>query len=253
MSTETKILRYLINEIVKGGFREKIVETLYKEKVNSNVLTYLLTYHEVIPFFYLTLKDSSEKIPKYIYEGLTNHYYALLFKYLSLRDELLNILKEAKRENLLLIPIKGLSLAEYGYNRFGLRQMLDIDLLVKETDLVKAELILRRLGYKKRLTKGSEEYWLTKQCHLEFMKKNGDSNTLVDLHFSLDFNRYGKQVLINLWDRLQKHAIEGEECFLLSYEDSLISLALHQRRFGKICNLKYVCDAGLKKSKNLHS
>jgi hypothetical protein len=49
-------------------------------------------------------------------------------------------------------------------------------------------------------------------------------------------------VLDELWDRTKEIDADGKKIKLLSAEDALFSLALHNRRFGKSLNIKYAVD-----------
>jgi len=68
---------------------------------------------------------------------------------------------------------------------------------------------------------------------------------VVELHWALDFKRFRNNFMPAIWERLEEITIEGEKFPALSPEDTLLSLALHQRRFGKVCNLKYICDVAI--------
>jgi hypothetical protein len=164
------------------------------------------------------------------------YFYSLLRNQILLREfsRVSSAFQQAKAR---VVPIKGAAFLQDIYpvpSRF----MEDIDLLAEETNLRAAGEVLAGLGYLERLDGLSREYWLNKQCHLQFIKPGaGKLDIGIDLHFSLDFKRGGRNILPRLWGRLNGS--------LLSCEDSLFCLALHQRRFGKPLCLKNVIDAGL--------
>lgn len=246
MNPETKAVKFLLKEIVYGDCRLKVLENLCSPNIDWERLNFILRYSELEAFLYVILKGKPSITPKRITDSLKDFYYSELFRYILLFQEFLQILKKAKENDILIIPIKGLSFSEEYYRRFGLRPLLDIDLLIKESELEKGVLLLENLGYKKLLLGATEEYWLNKQCHLEFIKNNENIPVLAELHWALDFKRYKNSAIIpNLWGRLRKTSSEGEDFFVLSPEDTLFSLALHQRRFGRVFNLKYVCDVGI--------
>lgn len=245
MNPESKTVKYLIKEIVYGNHKSQLLRILGSNNIDWEKLKSLLIYNELAPFLYLLSKENYSIIPKDLFQSLKNSYYWGLFRYELLFRELLVILKAAEKKGILIIPIKGLSFTEEYYGRFGFRPLVDIDLLIKEEDLEKGAFLLESLGYKKCLLGATEEYWLKKQCHLEFIKENKNMPIIAELHWALDFKRYNDEVMPDLWKRIQKTTAEGKDFFILSPEDTLLSLALHQRRFGKVFNLKYVCDAGI--------
>lgn len=202
-------------------------------------------YHELIPFLYIILKNNVFPAQREIFNFSKDLYYSGLLHYLILFQEVKNLIKEAKHNNILLIPIKGLSFSEQYYQRFGFRPLADIDVLIKEEMLEKGIALLESLGYQKELSQGKETYWRAQQCHLSFTKKQNNTPIIVELHWLLDFKRHKDNVIPQVWQRLKETVIEGEKFHLLSPEDTLFSLALHQRRFGKVFNLKYTCDTGI--------
>ena len=143
---------------------------------------------------------------------------------------------------MLILPIKGFSFSEKYYKKYGFRPLVDIDLLIKEEELPRGVHLLETLGYKKILSKGKEEYWRKNQCHLEFLKDASDNRTPLDLHWALDLKG---DILPSVWQRIKKINMADITAPGPSLEDTIFSLSLHQRRFGKILNLKYVCDMGL--------
>lgn len=58
------------------------------------------------------------------------------------------ILAAFQREDIAVLPVKGIALCHLAYSATELRPMRDIDLLVKKVDLAKAEQILLELGYR---------------------------------------------------------------------------------------------------------
>lgn len=245
MNAETELLKSVIKEIVLENHKSVILEILQSRKINWQRLKDLILYHELGNFLYLILKDKENLLPEDFSIFLKDTFYSGFFRYMLLWDEFLKINKEAKRQNILILAIKGLSFTEELYKRYGFRPIVDIDLLIKEEQLDRGIRLLEDLGYKKHLLGGEESYWRTQQCHLEFIRFQDRIPFLAELHWALDFKRGKIEVIPSLWKRLSNVCIENERFYTLSPEDLLFSLALHQRRFGKMFNLKYVCDVGL--------
>ncbi|MBL7196808.1 MAG: nucleotidyltransferase family protein [Candidatus Omnitrophica bacterium] len=251
MKPEARVVNYLIKEIVYGIFESSLRKVLTTSEIDYKRLTSLLIYNELMPFLYILLKNTPEIVNKNLFHSIKKTYYTKLYKYMILLQELLKILKEAKKKNILIIPIKGFSFSEEYYKRFGFRPLVDIDLLIKEKDFEKGVTLLENFGYREYLLGATEEYWKKEQCHLEFIKIIKAIPIVTELHWALDFKRFKKKCIPRLWERLRKINIDNEDFSALSPEDTLFSLALHQRRFGKVLNLKYVLDTGimLKKEK----
>jgi hypothetical protein len=251
MNAQVEVIKYLIKEIVYGNYKSKLLKNLSSPKIDWKKLEFILLYNELAPFLYKLVKENSAVVPENLFNLLKNTYYTGLLKYLTLFQESLNIIKEAKTRNIAIIPLKGLSFTEQYYGKFGFRPLVDIDLLIEEENFEQGVTLLRDLGYKKYLVGATEEYWRSKQCHLEFIKSTKNNHLLVELHWALDVKRYQNNVISSLWQRIRNININGKIISVLGPEDTLFSLALHQRRFGKVLNLKYICDTGmlLKKEK----
>ncbi|MCF7907327.1 MAG: nucleotidyltransferase family protein [Candidatus Omnitrophica bacterium] len=245
MKTEEKIIKYLAKEIVYGNQRDLLLKSLKAENIHGKNLGYAIFYHELPHFLQVILKENSYPIPKG-FEQLYKKFYCLkIFNHENLCIELSNILKEAEKSDTLIIPIKGFSLPDKYYKHFGIRPSSDIDLFTTEKNFEKATFLLLAMGYKKEFLGSDEAYWRKHQCHLSFTKETNGQATLVELHWALDCNRFKQKVLPDAWNRLRLIQGPGYSFRALSAEDTILSLALHQRRFGKILNLKYICDLGI--------
>ena len=202
----------------------------------------LIIYHELTPFAYLALKDFNSFLPKDLMEFLKNNYYCVLVRCQHLWQEFLRISWAFEQEKIMLLPIKGIALLYEIYSHNPIRPMTDIDLLIKEENFGKAEVIFRDLGYRKELYGLNEEYWRQNQCHLTFYKREQEKEPFVELHWGLDFKRGNRNILPELWDRIKEINVDGRTIKLLSPEDTLFSLVLHNRRFGRTLCLKNVYD-----------
>ncbi len=197
----------------------------------------LVSYHELYSYLYPMVKEQAGFFPGELIGILENsHFYYLMYNQKLMREFSL-ISSAFAKSGVSVVPLKGASFLNDIYSDIAPRPMSDIDLLVEKEDLSAAGEILSSLGFSERLDGLGRDYWLKKQCHLQFVRGDDDKKQLkVDLHFGLDFER-GSLVLPGLWER-----VSGG---MLSPEDSLFCLALHQRRFGKTLCLKNVIDAGL--------
>jgi hypothetical protein len=81
-------------------------------------------------------------------EQFKQEYYATVVSNLAKIESATKIFQELKKENLLFIPLKGMSLLETAYKDISVRPMTDIDILIKPEDIQTAKSIIERLGYK---------------------------------------------------------------------------------------------------------
>lgn len=236
---EGKFIRHCLRMLFAGGDGEVLNNGL-----DWKMVEYFISYHEIGPFLYYVLKDNPESIPQNIIDHLKNSYYINIQKNRSFWDEFLQVYKLFEQGNIPLLPMKGAALIEDLYSRFPIRPMADIDVLVKEQDINRAEVLLSELGYVKDLQGLTEDYWRHDQCHLVF-EKRGRSRITLEVHWGIDFKRKKQKILPELWDRVREVVLSENYVKLLSPEDTLFSLVLHARRFGKVLCIKNVLDTFL--------
>jgi hypothetical protein len=240
---------WVLKLIRKAMLKESVADSqdfFSAAPINWERVKEMISYHELYPYLHTALRDSSIAIPEEIASLLENSYYSAIARNLKIFQEYLRIHADFRQEGIGVVPIKGVAILADLYSTVPARAMVDIDLLVKETDYQQAATVLEGMGYIKELEGLEEKYWRQKQCHVEFrLKKEGRTLSYVDLHWALDFKRGKRIILPELWQRIRSTAVEGRMIEILSPEDAFFSLVLHQRRFGKTLNFKYAIDASL--------
>ncbi len=142
----------------------------------------------------------------------------------SLFLDVLRVLKSLGAARMPVIALKGLSLARNVYGDIALRPMSDVDLLVREEDLVMAGRILLTLGYKQEFP-AWESMARTSQ-HLPPFKN--DRGAMIELHRNIVSPDSPIKVdLDGLWERACPIKIDQVEVLALSLEDLLIHLCIH--------------------------
>ncbi|MFH1245945.1 MAG: nucleotidyltransferase family protein [Candidatus Omnitrophota bacterium] len=242
---ECALVLFIAREVTGNTEQGKLENLLRNPDINWPRFKALISYHELAPFAYLSLKRYAYNLAEEMREFLRQSYYYGLWRTEFFRQEFTRIADAFAQQGIDVVPIKGLGLVEDLYYQKPVRPMVDIDVLVREESLKVSERILQGLGYIKDLGGLKEEYWRQKQCHLSFNREAHRKSLLVELHWALDFKRDNQKILPLLWDRLRTSSRREKNIKLLSPEDTLFSLALHNRRFGKMFCLKYVCDIGL--------
>ncbi len=202
----------------------------------------MLQYHKLTPFAYLLFRRSEDTADKMLLDDLKRKYDLNLARNIRFQEEFIRLHNIFKGENIDIFPFKGLALLADIYSQYPVRPMKDMDILVREEDLEKAESLLERHGYRKHLGKGSYHYWRYRNLNIPFLKEDG--NWLLELHFAVDLKRR-KRILPEMWKRTGAFRTGGTQINMLSPEDTLFSLALHQRRFGDPLCLKNSLDAAL--------
>ena len=212
--------------------------------LNWDHFNLLLAQHELSSFAYACLKNYSALLPVPEIDLLRKNHYFILARLADLEKEFLMLADIFQGQKVDLLPLKGAAFLIdqiYG-DKFGLRPMVDMDILVKKENLFQAEKLIVALGYRKQLCGFKEDYWRRKSYHIIFTKeKNGKICFHLEMHWLLDYPR--KRLLLPLlWDRIRKLQVGDKQIALLSVEDTLFCLALHLRRFGNVLSLKSACD-----------
>lgn len=245
MNPESKLVLLVMQQAISNDKRQEIEKLVGSYRVNWERFRELTVYHELITFVYLAFKEHCFLFPPDLMQMLKNTYYHVLTRNQSMWQEFLRISDRFKGAGIDLLPIKGISLLEDLYVKNPVRPMVDIDVLVKEEDLKVAKNLFYSMDYHEELSGLREDYWLKTRCQIPFRINNDNCLGLVEMHFNFDYRRYKKAILPQLWKRTRAINIAEKKIKFLSPEDTLFSLVLHKRIFGKSLNLKYVLDLAL--------
>jgi len=198
------------------------------EKLSSydwdNVIQ-LSARHDVTPLLYQHLKSSSIKIPVSTLQKLRKIFLYSAVRNRSLYNELSKVLKALQEENIPVIVLKGAYLAEVIYSKIALRSMCDVDILVRKTDLLKAEEKLLEMGYSSSRV-DDIEVACAKCQHIPPVTKPGTAP--VEIHWTLERSTSPFTIDVDgLWKIARPATIAGVEVLALSPEDLLLHLCLH--------------------------
>ncbi|MEN8219789.1 MAG: nucleotidyltransferase family protein [Pseudomonadota bacterium] len=196
--------------------------------------------HLVTPLLYQALKNAGSRVnvPASIMERLQGVYYGNALSNKRLYIELSQVLKNLHNQGIDVILLKGAYLAKFVYKDIALRPRGDIDLLVRKTELAKAEKILLEMGYGPT-DRPSIEAQCARVHHLiPFKKRNAMP---IEIHWTIDkLSSPFKLEADELWRRAQP--INGINAFALAPEDLLLHLCLHTTYFHSFNPLKFLCD-----------
>ncbi len=228
ISNENRLLLYCAQtEISRDKLNE--VKDILKLPLNWDEVLKSALWHRIDPLLYYNLKDIKEShlIPREIMEQLKKAYYGNLVRNTYLYAELKTVLDSFREEGIEVIVLKGAVLAGTVYDNIGLRPMNDIDLLVKEEALDRAEELMTELGYISYEGWESKDWFRRNHRHLApFI--NQDNGIKVEIHrdivspgnpFNVDIRK--------LWGNAQCILIEGVDTLTLSHEDLIVQLCLH--------------------------
>jgi hypothetical protein len=175
-------------------------------------------HHQVTPLLHRALRERHSVPPADVMERLELSYFNTAAGSARLFSQLAAVLEALRTAGVPVLVLKGAHLAEIVYRDVTLRPMRDVDLLVKEPDLPRAEQALLGLGYSPQT--GIQDY--SEHRHLPPFIKAGA--VPIEIHRSIDTSGvHGGR----LWEGARAARIAGVETLVLSPEDLLLHLCLH--------------------------
>jgi len=200
--------------------------------------------HAVVPLLYLQLeRHASDLVPPENLRKLKQHYVENSARNVVLTAELCRLVTLLGDSGIEAIPYKGPVLALFAYGNVALRRFVDLDVIVKKTDVLKAREILVSEGYTpaKSLSLSQQELLLRTQHNLQFSRDN--HRLIVELHWEVAPHLFASTVNAGrLWQDLSTIHLNGTQLKTLSAEDLLFSLCVHGsrhlwERLGWICDV----------------
>jgi hypothetical protein len=218
------------------------VKDLVGKGIDWQILLKLAAQHCVRPMLLQTLKSVCwDAVPQKIQLELTLFNKANVQKSLLFTGELLRLLDLFQQNAIRIAAFKGPVLAHSVYGRISLREFSDLDVIVQEQDLSKAEEILTARGYQADFAdRDYRSAFLSYQGQYAFR----DSNTRisVDLHWRLSSKGVAFPLQsAEIWPGLEKVTIAGRTVLTLAHDDLALFLAAHGTKEGWR-SLIWVCD-----------
>lgn len=222
------------------------IRTALQDEVNWIRLIQLAIQHETTALLYWNLQRICPKsVPAGVLEPLAARYKTQAAEAKSRAEELVRIIGALEAQGISALPYKGPVLAQRLYGDLSLREFSehsDLDIMVEECNLAKAEEVLRAQGYR-HLARG--------ECESIFRREEADARIL-DLHWRF------------LTDSLQVHgdphrflrrfeavSLAGATLRSLPLEVYFLVLSLHATKH-KWRKLKLICDiAEILESRNV--
>jgi len=193
---------------------------------------------------YYRLKQSRalSRLPDQIAKQCQKRFYWSHARNMKRFGRLKEVLQAFSLEEIPVIALKGAVLANLVYPHMGLRPMSDVDLLVHEEHLGKAEHLLHSLGCHENETNHSREWYRNHHHHLvPYVSRDG--SLIIEVHRQL-IPLEAPITIPNhdLWKRSNVADIVGKSCRVLSPEDLLIHLSLHLAVDSYIGKLRTLYD-----------
>lgn len=230
-SPEIQLLLSLARTDIKSQTANAI-DNLLQQDINWAELIKLANQHKVMPLVYQSLKNTCPNaVPQNILDDLQIFSEKNLRRNLLLTSELFKLLDLFKKHQIPTIAFKGPVFTASAYGNLALREILDLDILVHESDFPKATNLLISQGY-----------WLRVQVPWEHHFERNNLYTL-DLHRDIVPKHLSCFSSSNyLWEHIEPFSLAGIDVFTLSLETCLIVLCLNGtkecwRSLNRICDV----------------
>ena len=182
--------------------------------------------HGLTPLLYKRLKQSVAQggVPTDVWKRLRRAYLVSAGRGTRLFQELRTVLQRLRSSGVNVIGLKGAFLAEAVYGDVALRPMVDVDLLVREADLDKAQAVLIDIGGVQQEFEDIESR-IKWRYHLPQVIVR---DLAVEIHWTIAPLIGPVRVdAAGLWDRARPAVIAGVEVLALCPENLLLHLCLH--------------------------
>ncbi len=217
--------------------------------------------YRLFPLLYFNLRlngieDPLMDIFRWVYR-LTNNKNELLFKNIS---DLLNCFY---KEGIQIMLLKGVSLILLYYKDYGLRPMIDVDILVHTGEASDTIKLLTKLGWHSTITplKGftkigflsklgwtpkerpledfSKEYFSVRHAH-DFINPN---KFAIDLHWHLLHGYNDENSDFDFWDSAIRTKVDDFPTFALNPTDQLLHVCAHGVKWNSVPPIRWIADA----------
>ena len=218
---QDSVLRELLNEIEDWEyFIERSIDTLLAPVIYKRIRA---------------LKNLEVEVPAHVITKLHQTYSQIFVKNTFLFNSFHDLLVEFEKREIQVIPLKGIFLLENYYEDFGLRQISDLDLLVKVNQLEEALLYFINSGFEMEMYMPEIAAKVSKTPAPYKFSKNG---LVIDLHVNLTYVYDNCQFEMDeVWSRVKR---SEKNYFEMSSLDQLVYLFAHLIKHFDYRNCKLI-------------
>jgi hypothetical protein len=228
---ERKVLRICARPRLDDADRANLNADL-QQPLEWDSLIAMAQRHGLLPLMHYHLsKCKTDLVPPAHAKHLKTVFQENVARNLVLMNELASITQSFQSDGIESFPFKGPLLGLIAYEDPGLRQSVDLDIVVRPADVERARECLTKRGY--RLTRTLDlrqtQFLISRQHNLQFARDEG--RLLVELHWriapKLFAPGFGAE---DLWSKLKSINVKGVELRALPVEELLITLSVHGAR-----------------------
>lgn len=212
-------------------------------EIDWDYLYQLARRHSVFPLVYTQLRaTAAANVSPSQLAKLKATYHDNAAHNLVLTAELCGILRSFEAAGIEAIPYKGPALALYAYHNLALRRFVDLDILVRRADVLRAKELLVAQGFVcgTQWTRSQETLLMQTQHNLLLSREAG--RIVVELHWEVASRLFASSMQTEtFWERLETIDLNNLAVKSLSAEDLLLSLCVHGSKHLWE-RLAWICD-----------
>jgi hypothetical protein len=217
--------------------------TSSSNEIDWDYVYQLARRHSVIPLLYSQLSAiATANVPPHQLARFKENYRDNAARNAFLAAELCQILQAFEAEGIEAVPYKGPALAVYAYGSLALRRFVDLDILVRRADVLRAKELLTTRGFAcgTPWTTTQQALLLRTQHNLPLSRDEG--RLIVELHWEVASSLFASSLQAeDFWGRLQTMRLNNLTVRTLSAEDLLLSLCVHGSKHLWE-RLAWICD-----------
>jgi hypothetical protein len=174
-----------------------------------------------------------EAIPSETFDRLRERFRGNTDRNLLMTGELFRIIEALERGGVPVAAFKGPVLAWWAYDTPGVREYMDLDLLVHPGDVLRAKYLLGELGYRPEAPMPAEAEARLFKFGGQLVMIRDVPRVIVDLHWDLAPRSMGLSLGAGmLWPQLSLLTIAGRPVLSFDQDTQLILSALHGGKHG---------------------
>ena len=226
LSTEAALLVACARARLDPGTAARVRELAAQVRDWDTVLE-LARRHRLVPLVHTHLNGLADvSLPEAVRAALREEFSANAAKNLALSVELLAVIDLLTSKGIQALPYKGPTLAQCIYGSLAARQMKDLDILVRASDVNRVVSLLERREYDAitRVLPGARTLGLEYQSVLV----RPSDETIIELHWSVVPRAMAPAVRVqDLWPHRLHTTLLGRPVATPAHEDMLVVLCIH--------------------------
>ena len=219
------------------------IQALVRQPLDWTYLVERATHHNILPLVDRQLQQiDSSSIPSEVLAQIHANFDGNFQRNLYLTAELLKLSRLFETHQIPMLSFKGPILAQIAYGNLALRQFLDIDILVPEADVVRANQLLVDRGYQSQFALTESQQIVYAELRNEQWFWHEEKQVCVDLHWSILPKHFSFTPDPHLlWLKTERVEFGSQSIDTLTPEHLLLFLCAHGAKHNW-WRLYWICD-----------